>query len=129
MRVHHIGYLVKKLERAASAMEALGFAREGDVTRDECRGIDILFLRNGDTCVELVSPFREGSQVDGLKSRVGNAPYHICYISERFDEDVRKMSENGYVLTDPPNAAPAIEGKRVSFLFSPAIGLVELVEA
>lgn len=128
MRVHHIGYLVRKVERAAQTLEALGYVREGNVTRDEFRGIDILFLVNGETRVELVAPYAEDSAVGELKKRVGNAPYHICYISDDLDADVARMTENGYVLTSPANAAPAIGGNRVAFLMNAAIGLIELVE-
>ena len=129
MRVHHIGYLVKKLSRAEASFASLGYSREGDVTRDETRGIDILFLRNGETRVELVCPYRENSQVGGIANRVGNAPYHICYESEAIEKDSEDMQNHGYVLMSAPEAAPAIGGKRVAFLFSPAIGTVELVEA
>lgn len=129
MKVHHIGYLARKIERAAQAMEALGYAREGEVTRDELRGIDILFLVNDQTRVELVSPYREGSAVGELTKRVGNAPYHICYEVDDLDGQVSRMSENGYVLVAPAQAAPAIEGRRVAFLMSAALGLIELVES
>lgn len=129
MKIHHIGYLVKKIARAEAAFAALGYAREGDVTRDEIRGIDILFMRNGETRVELVCPYTENSQVEGIKKRVGNAPYHICYETDDIEKDADQMQNSGYVLTSAPEAAPAIGGKRVAFLLSPAVGIVELVEA
>ena len=34
MRIHHIGYLVKKLEKAAEEFEKLGYVWLGDVTED-----------------------------------------------------------------------------------------------
>ncbi len=45
MTVHHIGYLVKKLDRAAADFAALGYEAQGGPCRDEGRGVDILFLR------------------------------------------------------------------------------------
>ena len=129
MKIHHIGYLVKKIPRAEQAFSARGYSREGDVTRDETRGIDILFMKNGDTRVELVCPYCENSQVEGIRKRVGNAPYHICYLSEAIERDAGEMQNQGYVLTSAPQPAPAIGGKKVAFLFSPAVGIVELVEA
>jgi len=128
MRVHHVGYLVKKLERAKGAFEKLGYEAQGGITRDEVRGIDILFMKNGHEVIELVSPYREGSHVEGIMKRTGNAPYHICYISSALDQDVQLLSENGYVLVHEPLAAPAIGGKRVAFLMNAAIGLIEIVE-
>ena len=44
MKIHHIGYLVRKMEKAAVAFEALGYVPEGSAVRDEGRGADILFL-------------------------------------------------------------------------------------
>ena len=129
MRIHHIGYLVKKIARAEQAFCALGYSREGEVTRDETRGIDILFMKNGETRVELVCPYCENSQVEGIRKRVGNAPYHICYLSEDIHKDAEEMQNQGYVLTSAPQPAPAIGGRSVAFLFSPAVGIVELVEA
>ena len=128
MKVHHIGYLVKKLARAQKTFEMLGYACEGDVTHDESRGIDILFMVNGTERVELVSPFAENSAVGELGKRVGNAPYHICYCTDDLDADAETLSASGFVMTAEPKAAPAIKGNRVAFFFSPAIGMIELVE-
>jgi methylmalonyl-CoA/ethylmalonyl-CoA epimerase len=44
LKVHHIGYLVKKLDKAKATFEALGY-KSGDITHDETRGIDICFLK------------------------------------------------------------------------------------
>lgn len=128
MKVHHVGYLVKKLARARNAFEALGYEATGEITQDEARGIEILFMKNGHEVIELVTPSREGSHVEGLMKRAGNAPYHICYTAENIEKDVSDLTGNGYVLVHEPLAAPAIGGKRVAFLMSPAIGLIELVE-
>ena len=43
MKVHHVGYLVKKLDKAAEEFEKLGFVRQGDMTNDTYRKVDILF--------------------------------------------------------------------------------------
>ena len=61
MTVHHIGYLVKKLERARSAFEALGYGVERETVRDEFRKVDIVFLVKDGYRVELVSPYDPSS--------------------------------------------------------------------
>ena len=66
MNVHHIGYLVKKGEKAAQAFEALGYEREGGWTHDEVRRVDILFLQKDGYRIELVSPYTADSVVSGL---------------------------------------------------------------
>ena len=56
LRVHHIGYLVKKIEKAKQTFELLGYRTEQDVVYDDIRKIDICFMVMGDCRVELVSP-------------------------------------------------------------------------
>ena len=128
MTVHHVGYLVRYLERAAKTFEALGYAPQGDVTRDESRKVDILFMENGDTVIELVSPYAADSAVGSLSKRIGSAPYHICYETDEIEKEISRLTASGYVLTQEAMPAPAISGRRVAFLLNPAIGLIELVE-
>ena len=128
MKIHHIGYLVKKIEKAAKAFEALGYVREGEMTRDESRGVDILFLCKDGYRVELVSPYTDRSVVAGLIKTYKNAPYHICYEAEDFRREVEGLESGGYVRMDEPTAAPAIGGRRVTFLMNPALGMIEVLE-
>lgn len=128
MKIHHIGYLVKKMEKAAAAFEALGYVREGAATHDEVRRVDILFLTKDGYRVELVSPYAPDSIVSGLIKTYKNAPYHICYEAECFLEDVEKLEGGGYVRIDEPTGAPAIGGRRVTFFMHPAMGMIELLE-
>lgn len=128
MTVHHVGYLVRSIGRASKTFEALGYALQGDVTHDESRKIDILFMTNGATCIELVAPYEDGSAVGDLRKRIGSAPYHICYETEDLEREVASLTENGYVLTSAAMPAPALGGRKVAFLLHPAIGLIELVQ-
>lgn len=129
MRIHHIGYLVKKIEKAAAAFEALGYVREGGMTHDEGRKADILFLKKDGYRIELISPYAADSVVAGLIKTYKNAPYHICYEAEAFEEDMARLESGGYVRMDEPTEAPAIGGKRVTFLMHPAMGMIELLES
>lgn len=128
MKIHHIGYLVKKIEKAAAAFEALGYVREGDAVHDGIRKADILFLEKDGYRVELVSPYASDSVVAGLIKTYKNAPYHICYEAEDFAADMAKLEESGYMRIDEPTAAPAIGGRRVTFFMHPAMGMIELLE-
>ncbi|MFR3249998.1 MAG: VOC family protein [Eisenbergiella sp.] len=128
MKVHHIGYLVKKGEKAAQAFEALGYAREGDWTHDQIRKVDILFLEKDGYRIELVSPYAADSVVSGLLKTYKNAPYHICYEADSFSEELARLEESGYIRIDEPTEAPAISNRRVTFLMHPAAGMLELLE-
>lgn len=128
MKIHHIGYLVKKIEKAAAAFEALGYAREGDMTRDEYRRVDILFMQKDGYRIELVSPYAQDSVVAGLIRVYKNAPYHICYEAEDFAAEIAGLENSGYVRMDEPACAPAIGGRRVTFFMHAATGMLELLE-
>lgn len=128
MRVHHIGYLVKKLERAQKAFEGLGFAVSQPIVRDELRKIDILFLEMDGYRVELVAPYDSTSVVAELRTRIGNSPYHICYEVDDLEAEVERLRNERYVVSSEPAPAPACGGKRVCFLIHPFQGMIELME-
>lgn len=128
MKIHHIGYLVKKLERARKAFEGLGYVVEQETVRDEFRKIDILFLVKDGYRVELVSPYDPTSVVAGLLPRVGNSPYHICYEVGDLDAEVERLRNERYVVSSEAAPAPACGGGRVCFLIHPYMGMIELLE-
>ncbi|MBQ7840737.1 MAG: VOC family protein [Lachnospiraceae bacterium] len=128
MKIHHIGYLVKKIEKAAAAFAGLGYVRAGEITHDEIRKVDILFLQKDGYQVELVSPYSPDSVVAGMIKTYKNSPYHICYEARDFEADLKKLEESGYIRIDNPTAAPAICGKKVVFLMHPAMGMIEVLE-
>ena len=128
MTIHHIGYLVKKLERARAAFEALGYCMEQETVRDELRKVDIVFLAKDGYMVELVSPYDSSSIVARLLGRTGNSPYHICYKVDDLDAEIERLRNARYVMQDTPAPAPACGGARVAFLVHPYLGMVELLE-
>lgn len=128
MKIHHIGYLVKNIEKAASSFEKQGFEKEGECVYDSIRDIDILFMKNEETRIELVSPKSEHSLVFDLLKKNGTGPYHICYECEDLEEGMERMRGAGFTPTDEPLPAPALSGNRVVFLFSRVQGLIELLE-
>ena len=127
MKVHHIGYLVKNIDDAINEFVNLGFTA-GETVRDEYRGIDICFMDNDGYCVELVSPYCDESTVAGLIKKYKNTPYHLCYISNDFDRDIKELSDKGYVQMGEAKEAPAIGGRRVVFMMNGSIGMIEIVE-
>ncbi len=128
MKVHHIGYFVKNIEKGKRSFIDLGYEVEQDVVRDEYRGIDIAFLVKDGYRVELVSPYTEESVVYDLRKRMGNSPYHICYEVADMDTAIGELQAQRFVVTQEPHEAVAIDGKRVCFLIHGQIGIIELVE-
>ena len=129
MKIDHIGYAVKKIDRAKSSFEKLGYQFE-DMIEDSDRNIYILFGEKDGYRIELVAPLDKGkeSPVDSYISKIGPTPYHICYRSEAFDDDLEQLQQQGFKMTIPPAPAIAFGGKQVVFLMNLGLGLMEIVE-
>lgn len=127
LKIHHIGYLVKKMEQAKKTFESLGYQVEQDTVYDHIRKVDICFLNKDGCRVELVSPASPDSVVAGLIKKYKNTPYHICYEAEDPEGACQELTSSGFIAIDTPTPAPALGGRRVVFLTSPVIGMVELI--
>lgn len=128
LTVHHIGYLVKKIEKARNAFTSLGYQIEQDTVRDEIRKVDICFLIKDGYRIELISPYADDSVVSGLMNRYKNSPYHICYETADFDAAFADLCVNGFIAIDTPTPAPALGGREVVFLNNAALGMIELIK-
>ena len=130
MQVDHVGYAVSDIARAMHGMELLGYCF-GPVINDEDRNVRIAFGNCGECRVELVCPLDSSkeSPVDLYLSKVRSGPYHICYLAEDFENDIAGLEGTGFKVTIPPRPAIAFGGRRVVFLYSLQVGLVELVES
>ncbi len=127
LKVHHIGYLVKKLEPALRTFEALGYEIDRDTVRDEIRLADICFVRKDGYRIELISPYSETSVVYGLLKKYKNCPYHICYETADFDSDFAALREEGFLPIDTPTPAPALDSCEVVFMTHASLGMIELI--
>ncbi|MBD5169829.1 MAG: lactoylglutathione lyase [Oscillibacter sp.] len=127
-RVHHIGYLVKHLEKSRDSFLSLDFQVTGDAVYDEYRDVDILFMEKDGYTVELVSPRSDASVVARLIKTYKNAPYHICYETDDLTAELARLENSGFTRIDDPAPAPALGGRRVCFLMSARIGMIELLE-
>lgn len=127
LSVHHIGYLVKKIEKARQTFLSLGYHIEQDIVYDGIRQVNICFLIKDGYRIELVSPASQDSVVYGLMKKYKNSPYHICYETADFETAYAELTANGFIAVDTPTPAPALGGRDVVFLTSAAIGMIELI--
>ncbi len=127
LKIHHIGYLVKKIEKAKQAFESLGYLAKQDIVYDDIRKVHICFLAKDGCLIELVSPASGDSVAAGLMKKYKNSPYHICYEAEDPETAYRELTAGGFTAIDAPTPAPALGGRKVVFLMSPVIGMMELI--
>ena len=129
MNVNHIGYAVKRIENAIVDFECLGY-EFSEIIDDRERNIRVSFGEKDGYRIELVCPLdgSKESPVDNYLSNIRATPYHICYESACFDDDVKRMEKSGYKIIIAPAPALAFQGKRVVFMMSLSIGILEIVE-
>ena len=124
MKIDHIGYLCKDINKSIDVFHSLGYEQESGVIKDnipdgdnKARNVFICFLRNGENRVELVSPINEASDVYATIKRQGEGPYHICYQVEDLEISVSELKKSGWMVLKRPAKAIAFNNKRVVFLF------------
>ena len=71
-KIHHIGYLVKKIDAAIRDFAQLGYVVTQNTVFDSFRKIHICFMEKDGYVIELVSPADENSIVAGLLKKYKN---------------------------------------------------------
>ena len=129
MKIDHIGYAVKRIDRAIAAFQKLGYVFE-PVVDDTDRNVQLAFgVKNGYR-IELVAPLdkRVESPIDQYLSHAVGMPYHICYKSKDLDKEVEELKSQGYKVVIEPRPAVAFGNRRVVFMMNIGFGLMEIVE-
>ena len=125
--VDHIGYAVKDMKSAREQFSALGY-EFGEEKPDEHRKVRLSMGQMGGVKVELLAPLNnEKSPVDGYLSKLGSTPYHICYEVCEIDGAVSELQDKGFTILGVPAYSVPLEGT-VCFLYSPEIGLIEIID-
>lgn len=129
MKIDHIGYAVKRIDRAIDAFQKLGY-QFGQVINDTDRNVRLAFGENEGYRIELVAPLdkKQESPVDQYLSNAVGIPYHICYQTEDLDVEVEDLIKQGYKVVIEPRPAVAFGGCRVVFMMNIGFGLMEIVE-
>lgn len=134
MKVHHTGYYVKDMVAAIKTFEKLGYQVASPCIHDAERRVSIQFLahpsivRGGGNLLELIEPDKDCTLFSKSAKKLGAHPYHVCYECTNFYDTLTALQEDGFLMVQPPKIAPAIDGRNVAFLYSDAIGLIELLE-
>ena len=129
MKINHIGYAVKRIDRAITAFQKLGYEFE-PVIDDTDRNVKLAFGSKDGYRIELVAPLDKKleSPVDQYLSNAVGTPYHICYESESLDAEIEELKTQGYKVVIEPRPAVAFDGRRVVFMMNIGFGLMEIVE-
>jgi methylmalonyl-CoA/ethylmalonyl-CoA epimerase len=128
MKIHHIGYMVKRIEEAIEVFQGLGYEIVKETYKDQDRRTDICFMEQNGYQIELISPWKDSALYPMMK-KYKNVAYHVCYAVSDIEESIQQLEKVGFVLFKSVAPAGAIgENAKVAFLMNAHIGMVELVE-
>jgi methylmalonyl-CoA/ethylmalonyl-CoA epimerase len=128
LQVHHYGLATGDLEASARTLEALGY-HVGDRIVDPIQCVRLAFARRGaEAPIELVTDVDEGGPTGRIVAKGGNGFYHVCYEVADLEQTVAALRPNGFLLLRAPVPAVAFDGRRIVWMYSRSIGLVELLE-
>lgn len=127
-RIHHIGYLVKDIQKSTDKFKDLGYVLIDAPYFDEYRSAFIAFMQCDALTIELISPLKD-SLLYEMMAKYRNVAYHICYIVDDIQEEIDILKTKGYLLVRDIERADAIDYKaKVAFMMHSDIGMIELLE-
>jgi methylmalonyl-CoA/ethylmalonyl-CoA epimerase len=129
IRINHIAVVVEDVPAALGFWQrALGLSLS-HTERNEGEEVEIAFLPVGDSEIELIAPFTEGSGVAKFLASRGPGLHHLCIEVDDIVASMAQLAANGAQLI---NESPRIrdDGTRYAFVHPKSTGgvLVELYQ-
>lgn len=128
MRIHHIGYLCKDINKTEEGFLELGYLRVSSPVYDPVRQCNISFLKKDGYNIELVNPVTKDSPIFPLLEKYKDSPYHFCYEVADLEKKTKDLLESDYFILKEKEIAPALDERNVVFLYKKGVGMIELLE-
>lgn len=125
---HHLGVACRDLARELESWTRLGYRPEGEAFTDPVQKIHGRFVVGPGPRLELLAASEPGSPVDGYLQR-GTKIYHQAFEAADFDAALAGLQATGARVTAGPVPAVAFGGRRIAFLMTPTLNLIEIIEA
>lgn len=117
-RLHHIGVAVGSIKEVNPELESV---------HDPIQRVRVAFFRMHDLTIELIEPAGENSPVEGSLAK-GVKLLHTCFEVDRLEVAIASGRAAGFQPIRPPTPATAFGGRRIAWVYSRVLGLVELLE-
>ena len=129
MKLHHIGYVVKKIGETQQNFEALGYRLMQEPMNDDIQKCRIAFIAlESEPMIELVEPYENNKSLRKMLTQRGHAPYHMCYEVEDVEALFDELSEkDGWMPLFRPVEATALGNRLITYFYNAQIGYVEFV--
>lgn len=130
MRFDHSGYVVSDSDATIAAIKPFypDVIRYKELIASQKALITLLSTRDKSHRVELVEPLSDNILLNQMlkKSDKKVIPYHICFVTDDFDQQYKLMKQAGWsTLTRPFSAFESHH--RASHLYHPAAGIIEIM--
>ena len=130
-RLHHLGFVVASISRAAGKLAiSMGLRWDGKVIHDPLQRVRVSFFCPVDTrnpVFELVEPAGDGSPVSSFLKK-GGGLHHVCYEIDDLESGLWQAERTGFAIFAAPAPAVAFEGRRIAWVCSRSRLLMELLE-
>lgn len=132
LRLDHVGYAVASISDYVESFvnPLLDPAGVSKVVEDPLQRVRIAFvtLASGER-IELIEPLDDDSPVSKYLADRRGGLYHVCYATDSLEQTIDEFRRRRCMLFSGPTPAPAFDGRRVAFLFTPQRDIIELVES
>jgi methylmalonyl-CoA/ethylmalonyl-CoA epimerase len=126
---HHVGVVTKDLIASKAFYERLGYEASKQYD-DPVQKVSIIFMRReAPPLIELIVPTQADSPAAGWLKRIKAGPYHTCYEVADLSSGIEFLKESGFTPLHEPVPAVAFDMRLIVFLWSPDVGLVELLRS
>lgn len=125
---HHIGVACRDITKTKELYLSMGY-KDFPVVEDPVQRVRVCFLESESAPrIELLEPLNQESPVSRTLAMVGVSPYHLCYEVMDIEEAIDCLRKQRFMLVNGPVEAPAMDGRRIAFMFNKNNGLIEIVE-
>ena len=126
-----MGYVVSSIDSAMPGFLCqLGATWDGQIFHDPNQRVRVAFIttRPEDAQVELVEPVGDDSPVLRFLREKGGGLHHACYEVADLDAQLAEFRSHGSIIAKRPKPAVAFAGRRIAWVITREMFLIELLE-
>jgi methylmalonyl-CoA/ethylmalonyl-CoA epimerase len=127
--IDHVGVIVRSIPDAVSYYtRTFGLRPCGDAVVDPLQDVELQFLEDDRGMrLELIRPLGDGSPAAQALAK-GGGLNHVCYRVADLQASIDALLADKAKLVREPRPAVAFNGRRVAFLYTRHLELIEFVE-
>ncbi|PPR78088.1 MAG: hypothetical protein CFH01_01186 [Alphaproteobacteria bacterium MarineAlpha2_Bin1] len=115
--LNHVAIVVPNLEKAKFKYEGILGATVSGIEHLEDHGVSIIFVKLGNTKIELMHPLGDKSPIKKfLEKNPNGAIHHVCYEVKNIKNSIKLLQKKGIEIIGDSSPSIGAHGKPVVFL-------------